>query len=297
MPRVLLATCAELPEGDEDGPALTSALEAQQIEARWVVWDHPGVDWSAGLVVLRSTWNYASRRAEFLSWLAGLPQVENGAAMVAWSTDKTYLRDLRTAGVPVVDTVFAEPGTRPAFPPGDFVVKPSVGAGSRGVGRFAADGHEEAGAHLDDLHRDGVTAMVQPYLEGVDTAGETALIHFEGRFSHAIRKGPMLGVGTLHPTFAERELFVAEQIRGREPDAAEREVAAAALAAVGARFASVPLYARVDLLPSADGPRIVELELAEPSLFLGHAGAVADAATVFASAIARRVSALSGVTQ
>ena len=34
--------------------------------------------------------------------------------------------------------------------------------------------------------------MVQPYLAAVDTYGETALMFFDGVFSHAIRKGPML---------------------------------------------------------------------------------------------------------
>ena len=37
------------------------------------------------------------------------------------------------------------------------------------------------------------------------------------------------------------------------------------------------LYARVDLIPDADGaPLLVELELAEPSLFLGTAPGSAD---------------------
>ena len=43
------------------------------------------------------------------------------------------------------------------------------------------------------------------------------------------------------------------------------------------------LYARVDLLPGPDGPVVIELELTEPSLFLGYAGRRRDR---FASAIA-----------
>ena len=43
------------------------------------------------------------------------------------------------------------------------------------------------------------------------------------------------------------------------------------------------LYARVDLLPGLDGaPVVVEVELAEPSLFLGAAPGLADR---FAAAI------------
>jgi hypothetical protein len=46
---------------------------------------------------------------------------------------------------------------------------------------------------------------------------------------------------------------------------------------------------RVDLLPGPDGPVLVELELAEPSLFLIHAdGAPARFAAAIAERAARR---------
>ena len=37
--------------------------------------------------------------------------------------------------------------------------------------------------------------MLQPYLESVDTSGESALMYIDGRFSHAIRKGALLPAG------------------------------------------------------------------------------------------------------
>ena len=58
------------------------------------------------------------------------------------------------------------------------------------------------------------------------------------------------------------------------------------MAQVGPRFATPPLYARVDLLPGPDGaPQIVEVELTEPSLYLAYAD---NAAERFAAAIAQR---------
>jgi hypothetical protein len=114
--------------------------------------------------------------------------------------------------------------------------------------------------------------MVQPYLASVDTAGETALLFFSGEYSHAIRKGPLLLPGVE----GERVegLFVQEEIEPREPSAAERAVAQAALGAVPG---PMPLYARVDLLAGEQGdPVLLELELTEPSLFLSHAPGAAD---------------------
>ena len=66
--RVLLATCAELPDGEEwaGTSLLPAAFADREIDASWVVWDDPSVDWSSGLVAVRSTWDYETRREEFL---------------------------------------------------------------------------------------------------------------------------------------------------------------------------------------------------------------------------------------
>src|ERR1051325_10016536 len=72
------------------------------------------------------------------------------------------------------------------------------------------------------------------------------------------------------------------------PSTAERGIGDATLrAAAGVLPAdcSPLLYARVDLVPAANGtPGLLELELCEPSVFLAHAAASADR---FAAAIAR----------
>lgn len=289
MPAVLLATCADLPAGDEDADLLVRALADHGVEARWSAWTDGCVDWSSGLVVLRSTWDYTTDRDAFVGWVDGLPRVANRADVVRWNTDKVYLRDLAAVGVRTVATSFAAPGEHVEFLPdvAEFVVKPSVGAGSRGVGRFTADRVDEARRHAACLHAAGRTVLVQPYLDAVDAAGETALIYIDGRFSHAVRKGPMLPEGIAHPVHGH-ELYIEERIETRPAQSAELALGAEVLDAVHDRFAVELLYARVDLLPGPDGPVLVELELSEPSLFLRHASDAADPAAAFAAAIAAR---------
>jgi hypothetical protein len=151
-----------------------------------------------------------------------------------------------------------------------------VSAGSQDTVRVR---REAVAEHVSRLHGLGKTAMVQPYLAGVDTAGETALLYFNGAFSHAIRKGPMLLPGEVK----DPELFYAEEISGRARSPAERALGDRAVGYVRERFGT-PLYARVDLLPTADGsPTIIELELTEPSVFVGHADGARER---FAEAIA-----------
>ena len=115
---------------------------------------------------------------------------------------------------------------------------------------------------------------------GVDDEGETALVYLGGSFSHAVRKSALLRPG--QPP--GQDLYLAEEITAREPTPSEHAVAERALAAVPGNGADL-LYARVDLLPGPDGtPVLIELELTEPSLFLGYND---RAAARLAAAIAR----------
>jgi len=278
-PRIALVTVAAARPLDEDLPPLQDALAAAGAEVAIVDWDDAAADWSRhDLAVLRSTWDYAERRAEFLAWAeraAAATRLLNPFEVLRWNTDKHYLADLERAGVAIVPSRFVEPGDDAAraledFLAGsdaaEFVAKPAVGAGSRDAQRHGRDGLAGARAHVARLLDAGRSVLLQPYLERVDAHGETALIHFDGVFSHAIRKGPLLRRGDA-PTDA---LFAAEDITPRVADEAERALALAALRAIPH---PQPLaYARVDLIRDADGaPRLLELELAEPSLFFAHA--------------------------
>jgi hypothetical protein len=287
--RVALVTCAELPDLYPDDRLVIGPLAALGVSAEPAVWDDLSVDWSGyDLAVLRSAWDYPGRRADFLAWARRVPRLANPADVVEWNTDKRYLGDLDAAGVPVVPTTWVAPGEPWRAPvDGHWVVKPAVGAGSVDTGRYDlsdASQRSLAVAHVRRLGVAGRVAMIQPYLAAVDTLGETGLIFVGSAYSHAIRKGAMLS-GPAEPVDG---LYKVEEFSAREPSAAERAVAAQALAAVPAGAHRL-LYARVDLIPGPDGdPLVVELELTEPSLFLDTAeGAVDRLATAIAAALRR----------
>lgn len=281
--RVLLATHSGLPESDEDGSPLPAALAELGIEARWVIWDqHDPADSKADLVVLRTTWDYTFRRGEFLCWCDSVPALSNPAPVVRWNTDKSYLAELTSAGLPVIPTAIVEPGGSVDFPEREFVVKPAVAAGSRGAARFSVGEHDSARRHLNEVHSDAVPALVQPYQPTVDREGETALVFFGGVFSHGFVKGPLLDA----PTGVD--------VRGMEPgphpvqpDAALRRVAEDVIDGtthlLGIERREL-LYARVDLVRDERGePLLLELELTEP--MLGFRFADSAAPLRFASAV------------
>jgi len=276
VPRIALATYDLGPGRDRDLPVLVEALRAAGAEAVAVSWDDEKTDWGGyDLVLIRSTWDYSWRAAEFVAWaerVGRATRLANPAQVVRWNTDKRYLGVLAAAGVPVVPTRYVAAGDPVDLPDDhEYVVKPTSGAGARFAARYTPDEHETAVRQLERMHAEGLTAMVQPYLTNVDVSGERALLFFGGRYVHASRKGAVLSRGTAydddkvsHPdlepwTATDAELAVAERALAAVPDAPEL------------------LYARVDLVDGPDGqPCVMELELVEPNLFLDlHPGSLA----------------------
>ncbi|MCO7220543.1 RimK family alpha-L-glutamate ligase [Klenkia sp. PcliD-1-E] len=254
---------------DDEGPAL-AALARAGVAVEVVDWDDPGADWAAfDRVVPRSTWDYADRLPEFLAWLGRVDastELVNPLPALRWSLDKRYLGELETAGVPITPTRFVPPGSAPDFPPGRFVVKPAVGAGSRGTSTYGPDLHAAAAEHVAALHRAGQVVLVQPLVASVAIDGEWPLVFLGGRYSHAAGKRVAVPEAGLVD-----DLFADEQTTGHEATPEQVAVARAALAVVTERFGTLP-YARVDLVRADDGTSLVlEVELVEPSLFLARA--------------------------
>jgi hypothetical protein len=270
---------------DEDLRPFEAALQAAGVRMEVVDWDDPTVQWeSFDLALLRSTWDYTERLREFLVWVdatARRTTLLNPPSIVRWNTDKHYLRELARAAVPVVPSTFVEPGesaeraldsflARHDCP--EFVVKPSVSANSRDTERHARTRIESAVAQARRLLDAERSVLLQPYLDSVDRDGETSLIYFAGKFSHAIRKAPVL----LHGVAGSPAVgpLVQERITPRVPGVDELRVAEKVFAALPFE---TPLYARIDLIRDAGGaPTLLELELTEPSLFLVHAPGAAE---------------------
>jgi hypothetical protein len=259
-------------------PPLITCLRNAGAHVSVVDWDGGAAAWGQfDMALLRSTWNYLNRTAEFLDWVdnvAAATTLLNPPAVIRWNIDKHYLTQLAAAGVEIVPSDFIEPGEDAArglagfldkHTPKQLVVKPAIGAGSKDAQRYRSTERAQILDHVNRLLAAGRSALLQPYLQRVDRDGETALIFFAGGFSHAVGKGPLLRLGE-PPTAA---LFAPESIAARSPTAQDLHAAAQIF---GALPFEIPLYARIDLIPREDGaPCLLELEMIEPSLFFTHA--------------------------
>lgn len=300
MKTLALVTSATSLPIDVDMPLLLKACQTVGLQAQVCDWEDPQVAWDRfDAAVLRSPWNYVEDLPAFLAWcdrVALRTRLFNPPSVSRWSLDKRYLADLAGLGVPIVPTEFITPDLpEPAslaalqalmerYPgSGEVVIKPTVGAYSRDVQRFPRAAAHLAHRAIVRLQQRGCHVMLQPYLSAIDQDGETNLAFFDGHYSHAIRKSAMLMAdGTVHvPTQDLRQ--------ARHADAREQAVAIQALQAAARhlQLREPLLYARVDLIRDAHGqPRVLELELCEPSLNLPFSD---GSALRFAQAIAHRV--------
>lgn len=279
---VLLVTSSTWPTGEPGAEVLDRALAGRGIDARWVCWDDPAVDWAAAdLVVVRSPWDYMGRPEEFLVWAAEVDRggrLLNGADVFTWNLDKIYLTGL--GDLPVVPTRNAEDLAglvRGVAEFGTAVVKPRVGAGGAGV--LVVDDPADPRLGLEFIDHPELPPargpwIVQPLVESVRTEGETSVFVLAGRPVSQVDKLPSGG-----------EVRVHEHFGGATTPAPLRDEAADLALRACTRVAELlghPLdYGRVDQMRLADGTLAVsELEVTEPGLYLdvlpGNADAFAD---------------------
>lgn len=244
-------------------------------------WTDPGDLSGFDLILPILAWGY---QRDCPAWFALLERFEaenlpiaNPAKLLRWNTDKAYLAELAEAGVATVPTLNRESmsdaalaSAREILESPRLVVKPPISGG--------ADGTYLIGPS-DPLPIKvlGQRMLVQPFLPAISEDGEYSLFYMGGQYSHAISKHP-----------AEGDFRVQEQFGGTEraidaPDDS-KALAKAALATTDKLLTcGTPTYARIDMVRDGAGQfRLMELELIEPSLFLGFA---ADKGAIFAAAI------------
>ena len=296
---LILLTDADSPSGSPGDALLVQALGERGVSTEWRNW-RDGAHFPVETpILIRTPENYFFHRTEFLDWMrareAAGTRIANPFDLIAWNSDKRYLRELGDAGIPIVPTRFIEAAAdlplETPFPESQAVVfKPSVSASAHGTfvtgfrewretvlldlpGKTKMDrrpsltGEEMVGEILVS----GSALLIQPFLPSITTDGEVSLLFWNSvktgpEFSHAVLKRPAEGDYRVQVSFGGSALLA-------QPTEE--------LLALGRRvLAAVPhdwLYARVDLVDwRTEEPKLGELELFEPDLyFLGYSRAAA----------------------
>ena len=291
---IAIATCSQLPDLDPDDHLFVKALENLGARVTAVAWNDPGHDWGQSeLCVVRSTWDYHKDPQGFLSWIhhaSHKTKLLNPPDVLRWNIHKFYLKDLAKAGVAIVPTFWlrrrANADLRELLDClgwSEAVIKPAHGASADGVLHVRSGERESGQVYLTSLLKQQ-DALLQPYLPTISSHHERALVFIGGEFSHAVTKMPFMHAGSdvslraALPPGASGEMPV---------EATEAEIAVA----TRALEASPPghVFARVDVVNDGTSPRVLEVELIEPTIYFyacpKAAEKLADAVVEYAASL------------
>ena len=263
---------------------LIDGLARCGVDARWVVWNDPLVDWAyyAGAGRVRSTWDYTLGSSGVRSW--------------AWTDRLRRAREPRRrrrvelrqdlpartwrSGVPIVPTAWAAPGEAWRAPARRRSSSSRRSAPDPWVPDGSTPGDPEAEAarrHAAALHEAGRIVLVQPYLADVESTGETGadLPRTASSATRSARARCWRATRSTRSTWTSRDaLYRQERITARAPsdDRAGRGAQVLDVTAPPLRRGT-SLYAGVDLLPATDGPAAdrtgADRAVAVPRLRLG----------------------------
>lgn len=245
--------------------ALQKELCRIEIEAQIVSWED-SIDWTIfDLVLLRSPWDYYEHYSEFCTWLSVLKKSQihlaNGVDKICNNIDKgKQMEIMKSCKVPllpysVCTNIEAIETFYQTLSNGKLVVKPTVSASGHNVFliNFAkVEAYNQLISVANKIMADGFNVIAQPYIPSIKN-GEHSLIYFYGQFSHALLRFPGIlserrapvPLENLDVTWIEAGRIISKYLNAEEL-----------------------LYLRIDLVEFKEKIHIMEIEMAEPDLYL-----------------------------
>lgn len=273
---------------DVDDAILKKYLINEGADVEIVSWDNKDYDWSSrDLVIIRSTWDYHERLEEYIEWLNYLKEnnikVYNDIDIVKNNIYKDrQIAFLKENNIKIMDCeVFSRSGLNGMKKPEDtlietikkyfpnhvdeslFVLKPSVSARSNNTYLVDPFGiNEDSDAHiyeksdeifnelLDKFTDRGI--ILQVFARGIQN-GEYGMVFLNGVLVQSVVKKPGKIYGkkekeALNVVPKELEKFAYDIVKKLPLDKV--------------------LIARVDAVMESDGATLMELELAEPNIYI-----------------------------
>ena len=260
-----IVTCKERPDLIPTEQFLTPSI-ARFGNTEIVIWNDPTVIWqSFDVLIIRSVWDYHLQYESFIKWLDELKsaniQVFNPIDVIKKNLHKFYLKELLEQGFPVVPTHFLPFEEVANFSLEDLcvernwqqiVVKPAISATAWNT--YKLDNSEQIRDFKFPIHSDW---LIQPFVSEIIEFGEISLMFFNREFSHAVVKKSSSGDFRVQEEFGGKFSII-------EPNRLTIKTALKVLESIEGDL----LYSRVDGVITADGFKIMEVELIEPEMFL-----------------------------
>jgi len=263
---IALLTCDKFPNLLATDQQLIPELAKHNITASAQIWDDPSVRWANfDYLIFRSTWDYYEKESAFNHWLADIKQLEiktlNAVEIIEKNKHKFYLRDLEQKGIPIIQTIFIDKtetlDLRTSIAPhwNKAVIKPAFSAGSYLTEVFEIKNVDLINENYKSIAQQK-DLLLQRFMPEIQTLGETSLIFFNKKFSHAVNKKPIEGDFRIQVQFGGKYALI-------QPNP---ELVAKAQRIVNI-FPDPLLYARIDGISIGNEFHLMEVECIEPDLY------------------------------
>jgi len=264
--KIAILTCEKLPDLTQNDQLLIPALAKVNIAATAVIWNDKTVNWSDfDYLIFRNTWDYFEKEAEFNLWLDQIEQLGiktlNSIDIIKKNKHKFYLRDMEKQRIKILPTVFLDKTDKldlDKVMPAHWkkaVIKPAFSAGSYQTEVFESKDAQRINTAYKKIASEK-ELLLQEFMPEIQTLGETSIIFFNKKFSHAVNKKPIAGDFRIQIQFGGQYTLV-------HPKA---ELIEKAQEIVNS-FAGELLYARVDGIVIDNELHLMEVECIEPDLY------------------------------
>lgn len=269
--KLAIARCNSWDEMFKCDEILLEALKEQGIDFDYIPWDSDFSKFKqADAVLIRMILDYPKRINEFKGWLDRLERekvkVINPVNLMRWNMHKEYLVELAQKGVSLPKIymgVLDRAGIADIMDNEGWefaVLKRTVGSGGREMELV-----DRALLNQEFVANNSRDYMLQEYVPEIKKAGETSMLFFDGKFSHAICKKPSDGEYRIHAWYGgTREVA---KISKKDRDWAQE---------ILKKLPEKPAYARIDAILGKDKNYLMEVEVIEPDLYFENDNKAVD---------------------
>ncbi len=267
--KIGLLTCQRLPDLTPADQLLIPELAKHNVTAKAVIWDDPNVIWTDfDYLIFRNTWDYYEKESQFNLWLSTIKKLGiktlNSIDIIEQNKHKFYLRELQNQEITIIPTVFIEKTkdlNLAKIIPSHWkkaVIKPAFSAGSYLTEVFEIADINKINTQYQNiaLEKD---LLLQEFKPEIGTEGETSLIFFNKKFSHAVNKKPKAG-----------DFRIQVQFGGIYTDVSPSPEVIQQAQTIVNTFPNQLLYARVDGIIINNNIQLMEVECIEPDLYFNY---------------------------
>lgn len=204
-------------------PKLTQAKIAWEV----LSWKDPNIAWQEKTtLIFGPVWGYFEEHRAFSMWVQRLQKhsvvLHNASDFVLWNLNKTYLKELGEAGIPIPVSQFIDQHDTRSWQcvASEFlrkmegkscIIKGIVDAAASSFIKVQGGNIAACEQHFEQSKRRHQGVILQEYLPEINLCGELSFVFFDGQLGHVFIKTPAAGEDRVQSFFGGKSFHIKDQ--------------------------------------------------------------------------------------